>query len=176
MQKDLIELLPLLSRLFMVGSMYVLVRSFSRWPYVYAMLCLPATMLHELSHLFVGVLVRAQPVGFSLLPKRVPGSDRLLTGPVTFTNLTWWRGLPVATAPLFLLLPSGLWIVMASLSLTEMGEALAWSFCALQCLMGCWPSPQDWRHAGRTLWVFMVIGITAIAIWLWLAGPLPFLQ
>lgn len=171
MPELLIDPILLMTRLVLVASMFILVRSFARWSYVHALLCLPATMFHELAHLLVGILLRAQPVGFSLLPKRVPGVNGLVTGHVSFANLTWWRALPVATAPLYLLLPAGLWLVMASLHVDDAGKLL-WCFGALQCFMGAWPSSEDWRLARTTIYVLLAI---AIALLLGLAyfGTLP---
>ena len=59
---------------------------------------LTGVILHELAHLLVGLLFRARPAGFSLLPCRVGNYWRL--GSVSFARITAVNAVPVALAPL----------------------------------------------------------------------------
>ena len=157
-----LELTPILARVFVTASMYVLLRTFSRSPYAHALIWWPATVLHEASHFLLGVVLRAKPVGFSLWPKRVPGTNRFILGHVAFANLNWWKKLPVVTAPL-LLLPSGIWLILKSLQAPHTQAVnLLFSFCSLQCLVGCWPSPEDWAHARTTIYVIFGVSIVGL--------------
>lgn len=82
-----IELYALAARLVLVATMYVLMRTFSRWAYFHALLWLPATVAHEAAHFLLGVVFGAQPVGFSIWPRRVPGTNRYILGHVSFADL-----------------------------------------------------------------------------------------
>jgi hypothetical protein len=61
-----IDMYTLAVRMLMLVAMYILLRTLSRWPYFSALLWFPATFAHELSHLLIGVLFSAKPVGMSL--------------------------------------------------------------------------------------------------------------
>lgn len=157
MQENL-EPLSVAARLFMVASMGLLLKTLSRTAYVHAFLWLPATAAHELAHVLTGVLLRAKPVGLSLWPRRVPGTDRVILGHVQFANLSWWRKLPVATAPLYLLLPLALWLVWYSLEVKSTGwVSIAYCYAALQSFAGSWPSSEDWALARTTIYVLLVV-------------------
>jgi hypothetical protein len=62
---------------------------------------LPGTIAHELSHFFVGFLLRAYPGKLVLWPVRE--GNRLLLGQVEFANLTWYNAAFVGFSPLLLL-------------------------------------------------------------------------
>lgn len=147
----------------MVLSLYILLRSFSHYAYFYAALTLPGTAAHEISHLLVGIFLRAKPVGFSLVPHRKPGSTSFVLGQVAFANLNWWKKLPVATAPLLILFPLGCWFVLDSLSAPRSQEMNFLScYAALQCFTGCWPSSTDWALARTTIYV--LLGVFALVV------------
>ncbi len=174
-----IDLYALSARLLMLGAMYVLMRTFSRWPYVSALLWFPGTFAHEMAHLVVGILFRAKPVGVSLWPRRIPGTNHFILGHVAFANLNWWKKLPVATAPLLLLFPLGCWIVLDSLQVTgvvprEMSAILIYCFVALQCFVGAWPSPQDWALARPALYVLMGLFLAGWVSYFALSGFINF--
>jgi len=60
---------------------------------------LPGVVLHELAHLLTGILLRAQPAGFSLIPQR-RGNGRWTLGSVAFRRVTAFNAVPIAFAPL----------------------------------------------------------------------------
>ena len=166
-----IDLFALSARLLMLGAMYVLMRTLSRWPYVSALLWFPGTFAHEMAHLLVGILFRAKPVGVSLWPRRILGTNHFILGHVAFANLNWWKKLPVATAPLLLLFPLGCWIVLDSLQVPrEMPAVLLYCFVALQCFVGAWPSSQDWALARPALYVLMGLFLAGLACYFALGG------
>ena len=158
-----IELYALAARLVLVATMYVLMRTFSRWAYFHALLWLPATVAHEAAHFLLGVVFGAQPVGFSIWPRRVPGTNRYILGHVSFADLSWWKKLPVAIAPLLLLLPLGCWLIFVSLaSVRPQWVNLLFCYAALQCFVGCWPSKEDWVQARCAIYV--VLGLIAMMV------------
>ncbi len=64
---------------------------------------LPGVVLHELAHLAVGTLLRAEPSGFSLVP-RLRGGGRWALGTVSFRRVTAFNAVPIALAPLGLII------------------------------------------------------------------------
>ena len=67
---------------------------------LFIVLTLPGTLLHELLHFTVGLLLGARPVVISILPRRVPDGWEL--GRVGFANLNAVNSIPVCLAPLAL--------------------------------------------------------------------------
>ena len=128
------------------------------------MVWLPSTFAHEVAHLVAGFIVRAKPVQFSVLPQRVPGTNDYRLGHVLFERLTWWKALPVATAPLYLLAPLGWLILQESLPASRLEEVLISCYAALQCFAGAWPSREDWAQARRTIWGMLLIGGVFVAL------------
>ena len=64
------------------------------------------TLCHELAHFSVGLLTNAEPIGLSVIPKRIkkPGKGHNWElGSVTFANLRWYNAAPSALAPLLVL-------------------------------------------------------------------------
>src|SRR5437899_11438356 len=66
-----------------------------------ALLSLPGTIAHELTHFVVGLLLLAKPRGFSIWPRAEGSTWRL--GAVSFGNIGLLNGAFVALAPLLLL-------------------------------------------------------------------------
>jgi hypothetical protein len=129
---------------------------------LWALITLPATLLHELAHAGVGVILRAKPSSFNLWPKRVSSSSWRL-GFVGFTNLRWWNGGAVALAPLLWAL--GLATVYSRLgsfhASVELGSALWLSVLIVWGLIALAPSRSDWRLA-LTYWPSSVV---FLSIW-----------
>jgi len=123
------------------------------------------TLCHELAHFSVGLLLNAEPIGFSILPRRSGRTWEL--GSVTFANLRWYNAAPAALAPfLILLLPlmvawwrtRGDWhFGPADLALTLL---LAPQFLSFR------PSPVDWKLARRS-WPWLVIIFTTVVLMYW---------
>lgn len=92
--------------------------------WVYSILSLPGTLAHEAAHFVVGLLLNARPAGFfgglTLIPKRENNGWTL--GSVSFYNINSFNALPVALAPMLLLLTPlliGFYIDIGTLSLIE---------------------------------------------------------
>lgn len=72
-----------------------------------ALINLPGTILHEIMHFFVGLILNARPCNFTILPRK---SDKgYVMGSVGFTNITFYNAIPSSMAPL-LLLPIGFYL------------------------------------------------------------------
>lgn len=113
-----------------------------------ALVNLPGTILHELAHFIVGLLMNAQPVRFSIFPKKV--GTYYVTGNVDFRNMKFYNAFPVSMAPL-LMLPFGYYcncyfFDWFSLSL---GNYLLYIFLMSVIIENSVPSPQDFRQGFR---------------------------
>lgn len=155
---------PLIAaRLTTLIMMYAMIRTFHRWAHAYALIWWPGTVAHELSHFIIGLFLGADPVKLCVLPRHNKATGELVLGEVVFNNLRWWNKLPVGIAPLIILTPVGTLLVYKTLSLPQISvESFLLEFAALQCFVGCWPSPTDWAHARTTLYV-----LTGIALLSW---------
>ena len=130
-----------------------------------AFLALPGTVAHELAHLIVGYLLRAEPHGFSVWP-RSRGNTWIL-GSVSFRNLGLLNGAPVALAPLLLLPISWLCLIHVLLPLwldAQWGWWLFSGYLTATALFAALPSFQDIRLGGGSLLLYAAIGAL-----LWLA-------
>lgn len=114
------------------------------------------TLCHELAHFSVGLLTNAEPVGMSVVPRRIKRAKGAKghnweLGSVTFANLRWYNAAPAALAPLLVLLvPLGVawWRTRGGLDFGALDLAIM-LFLAPQFL-SFWPSPVDWRLAARS--------------------------
>jgi hypothetical protein len=123
------------------------------------------TLCHELAHFSVGLLLGAEPVGFSIIPRRTGRSWEL--GSVTFANLRWYNAAPAALAPfLVLLVPLGVawWRTRAPWTF---GPAdLALTLLLAPQFLSFWPSPVDWKLSLRS-WPYLLIIFTSAALLYW---------
>ncbi|QOY96380.1 hypothetical protein IM543_11475 [Massilia sp. UMI-21] len=115
------------------------------------------TLCHELAHFSVGLLTNAEPVGLSVIPKRIKqarGSGKghnWELGSVTFANLRWYNAAPSALAPLLVLaLPfaAAWWRTRHGLVFEPLDLALA--LLLAPQFLSFWPSPVDWRLTARS--------------------------
>lgn len=124
------------------------------------------TLSHELAHFSVGLLTNAEPVGLSVLPRRIKrsgknGGHNWELGSVSFANLRWYNAAPAALAPLLVLsLPFlvAWWRTRHGWVFEPVDLVLA-LFLAPQFL-SFWPSPVDWRLAARS-WPWIPILLLA---------------
>lgn len=126
------------------------------------------TLCHELAHFSVGLLTNAEPVGLSVIPKRIKkprgGSGEghnWELGSVTFANLRWYNAAPSALAPLLVLgLPFAVawWRTRHGLVFEPVDLALA--LLLAPQFLSFWPSPVDWRLAARS-WPWIPILLLA---------------
>jgi len=128
----------------------------------------PATLAHELMHLFVGLLTFGQPTGLRLIPARRASGYAL--GSVTCRNVRWYNGLLIGLAPLLLLplaLALLLWRVHAGATLDAI--ELGWSYVIASLMYASLPSWQDLRVAVASSWLVLALLLAAAAVhFLWL--------
>jgi hypothetical protein len=120
------------------------------------------TVCHELAHFSVGLLLGAEPINFSVIPRRNGRTWEL--GSVTFANLRWYNAAPAALAPfLVLLVPLAVawWRTRAPWTF---GPAdLALTLLLAPQFLSFWPSPVDWKLALRS-WPWLVLILTIAVI------------
>jgi hypothetical protein len=117
------------------------------------------TLCHELAHFSVGLLLGAEPTGFSILPRRHGRVWEL--GSVTFANLRWYNAAPAALAPLaVLLVPVGVawWRTRGAWHFGPLDLAL--TLLLAPQFLSFWPSPVDWRLALRS-WPWLIVALVA---------------
>jgi hypothetical protein len=127
--------------------------------WIFALVSLPGTALHELSHYFVALVLGGSPSFPSLLPKRTEAGTWHL-GHVQF-RAGHVRAMFVGLAPL-LLAPLAWWWATALLArATWPIYALhVWIVAAL--LQACWPSKTDWKLAFPALAVLVPLGLALL--------------
>jgi hypothetical protein len=133
--------------------------------WIYALVALPGTALHEFSHYLVALCLGGSPSFPSLLPVRTEtgtwhlGHVHFRTGHV--------RAMFVGLAPL-LLAPLAWWWATALLA------HAAWSLYALHAwivaalLQACLPSKADWKLALPALAVLVPVAL--LLAWFWYRG------
>src|SRR5664279_634412 len=134
---------------------YALLRGVRDSVWRIAVLSLPGTIAHELTHFIVGALLLAKPRGFSVWPKAVGRSWRL--GSVSFGNIGLLNGAFVALAPLLLLPIAWLCLVHLLLPLWNGGQWAWWAlggYLTATALFAALPSFQDIKLGGRSLLLY----------------------
>ena len=90
----------LVAILFVSLVLYIF-RIFQSRFFLFSLLTLPATFMHELSHFTISMLTHGRPSRFSILPRRTDSGYML--GFVISRNITWYNGFVISTAPLLLI-------------------------------------------------------------------------
>jgi hypothetical protein len=122
------------------------------------------TIFHELAHFIVGKILLAKPTNFSLIPHKIEenGQKYYVLGHVGFSKLNWFNSLPVAMAPLSLLLIA----YYIENNYWELVEYSFWNFILFAYLLivfilNAIPSRQDYKVAfdsffGMLFWVTVI--------------------
>ena len=135
-----------------------LARQAGMW--IYALVALPGTALHEFSHFLVALILGGKPSFPSLVPARLEGGTWHL-GHVRFQP-GFLRSMFVGMAPL-LLAPLAWWWA------TTLLAGAAWPLYALHAwivaalVQAFWPSKADWKLALPALVV--LIPLAALVAW-----------
>lgn len=127
------------------------------WPVrgpAWFILRLPSTLLHELAHFLVALVLGARPSRLSLIPRKLPNGGYQL-GAVEFSARWTTAGL-VALAPLF----CGLASMLVAWELARAQDAFAPGIWFVLSAAAGRPSSADWGLALR----YPVSGFLAIAI------------
>lgn len=137
-----------------------------RWMLLYALLALPGTLLHELSHWLVALMLGGRPGALAVVPVRSERGWRL--GSVAIHRVRWFNALPIGLAPLALA-P----IAWFALGLAAGLEADDWTrYAALYVVaitaFSCLPSRADLAIVvSRPLGVLFYLGLMLAAGYLW---------
>ena len=146
---------------FAIVAFLLLLISLSRHAgmWVYALVALPGTALHEFSHFLVALVLGGQPSFPSLWPTKTGKAWRM--GEVRFRP-GYLRSMFVGMAPL-LLAPLAWWWAETLLAPAPwpLRALHAWIVAAL--VHACWPSNSDWKLALPALVV--LVPLAALAAW-----------
>lgn len=150
-----------------VALVLALIRFARRRVLLYALLAWPGTVLHELSHWLVALVLGGQPASLSVVPVRSERGWRL--GAVGIRRVRAWNALPIGCAPL-LLAPLAAFAFVHALRI----DASHWAHWALlyvatSAAVSCLPSLADWK----LVWskplgsiAYAVLGVAAGYAWL----------
>ena len=128
------------------------------------------TLCHELAHFAVGLLLGAEPVNFSIVPRRSGKHWEL--GSVTFANLRWYNAAPAALAPLLVLLVPLATAWWRTRGPWRFGPAdLALTLLLAPQFISFWPSPVDWKLSLRS-WPYLLL-LPLAGFLAWLQADLP---
>ncbi|MBK4737815.1 hypothetical protein [Noviherbaspirillum pedocola] len=157
------QALPVLYYLFVPLLLTALIAAKLRSVFLFSLLAFIGTFVHECLHLGVGGLLRAKPVGMSILPK--PGAEgKIELGSVSFANITWYNALPLAIAPLLglpLAAAIAYWRVQDGWAFQWLDVPLWIALASL--LLGCWPSRTDWKISLKSWPIYL--GIAGFFAW-----------
>lgn len=102
---------------------------------------LPGTIAHEFSHFIIGLISFGNPSSFSLIPKKEGGG--FVLGSVSFSNIRFFNAIPIALAPLLLLI-AAFSALKASVG-TSITEQLMWGFIIFNLVFSSKPSSADFK-------------------------------
>ena len=133
--------------------------------YLSALVNIPGTFLHEMSHYLVGLFLNTYPTSFDLFPKKRDGG--YVMGSVGFRNVQFYNAIPSAMAPLLLLI-AGYYFNRWFFSNVKITYLSYISYVLLQTVIieNAVPSTQDFKVAFSyplgvllygTIFVFAVI-------------------
>ena len=148
---------------------YALLRALRHSMWRIALLSLPGTIAHELTHLVVGFLFHAKPHGFSIWPRR--GGNGWMLGSVSFRNIGLLNGAFVAFAPLLLLPLAWLCLIHVLVPLWIDGQWGWWllaGYLTATALFAALPSFQDIKLGGLSLLLYATL--SALVWWAYAHG------
>lgn len=131
--------------------------------YLFALLTLPATLFHELSHFIISLITGGMPRGLSIWPQKSENGYTL--GYVESYNVTWFNAFLIGFAPI-LLIPIAYIFLKYNVVYDNNPFSLSWKIYLLASLIeGSIPSITDISLAIKKslflIWfIFIFIGIT----------------
>ncbi len=129
-----------------------------------ALVNIPGTILHELMHFLVGLVLNARPCNFTVFPRRDMMGNYVM-GSVGFRNVTFYNAVPAALAPL-LLLPLGFYInryVLPMMPATLLNYIL-YVLAQTIIIENAIPSRTDFRVAGMYFSGVLLYSVLLIAL------------
>ncbi len=133
-----------------------------------ALVNVPGTLLHELMHFSVGLLLNAHPCNFTILPRKSLDGNYVM-GSVGFRNITFYNAVPAALAPL-LLLPIGFYLNRYFLPFLNptLGNYILYVFLQTILIENAVPSRADFKVAGMYFTGVLMYLFLAISLFLML--------
>ena len=122
------------------------------------------TFFHELAHLVVSIVLNGKPVKVSLFPQKI--DNGYILGYVQNSNITWYNALPIALAPLSLLV-AVYYIYNYFFSYFEMNftNYLLYLFLLVSFLDSAIPSIQDIKVAFSNFGFLVYFGFGILAFY-----------
>ena len=129
-----------------------------------ALVNIPGTILHELMHFTVGLILNARPCNFTILPRRGDNGNYVM-GSVGFRNITFYNAVPSGMAPL-LLLVIGFYINRYYLPVMPLTATNYILYVLLQTIIieNAMPSSADFHVAGLYFKGVLMYGALIIAL------------
>lgn len=160
--------LPMLAPIdlaFVAGCLLLILLS-RRWVLLYALLALPGTFLHEMSHWLVAALLGGKPSSLTIVPTRTERGWRL--GSVAIRHVRWFNALPIGCAPLVLAPVAVVALVQATRWPIEHWAHWAVLYVAAAAALACLPSLADWKIVlSRPLGLLFYAALLAAGCWFW---------
>ncbi len=134
----------------------------SMW--VSALVNIPGTLLHEMMHYIVGLVLNARPCNFTIFPRKSPEGYYVM-GSVGFRNVTFYNAVPSALAPL-LLLVIGFYLNRYWLPVIQQTMVNYVLYVLLQTIIieNAMPSGADFKVAGMYLRGVLLYGFLFVAL------------
>ena len=145
-----------------VGVCVLLMLMLRRHILVFSLVALPGTLLHEVSHVVMGLLSFGRPTGISLIPRR--SVSGYVLGSARFANVRWYNGCFIGLSPLFMLAAAA-WLLGWRITSQPAFhvEELLWVYFIASLAYGGIPSWQDIKVAATSFWLFV---LCALAFWI----------
>ena len=129
--------------------------------YLLALITLPGTFFHELSHLIVSLLTNGKPISFTIIPKIRNGY--IILGEVKSANIRWYNAFFIGIAPLLLIIQSFYIYYMIVTNNYNYLTNIILIFLSANLLYSSIPSKQDLKVGMLSLYpLFFVIVIYLI--------------
>ena len=122
----------------------VMVRKLLPWTWLKIAIEFFGVLLHECCHALVGFFMGAQPIGGTLIPKKLPEGGWIL-GSVRFKNIRWFNGFLTGMAPLLIPL-AFIPFIPSEWSLLNITKTDIFNWCLMALLLpSSVPSKRDFQ-------------------------------
>ena len=129
-------------------------------PLARAVVLWPGTLVHELLHWMVGLLLNAKPVALSLWPRQISARQWAL-GSVSFRNVRWYNAVFVGMAPLLAIAAAMLCAPTSTAHWQPTPQDLAYWVFAAPILAMCLPSSADLQLSLKSWPLAIALGAIA---------------
>lgn len=124
-----------------------------------------STLMHELSHYIVALILNGRPSGMSIFPER--NGNHYVLGKVEATNIRWYNGTAIALAPLSLFFLAFAMLPHIDFSRDHAASLVGKFYVTASFVQGGLPSNSDLQIAIKYGIVPLTMGLLAVAVALW---------